>query len=183
MQVCQEVKKINGEVSTAALVALSAAAAMVELSPTVMTRAIASILLEDANCLVPQSLLLPPRKMFRMSHQQHIDHQNKQKSKEVYTQVLVQAMTLIAAKKMQAKENRCTMPSVIAQVEPSFRQVALQCCSVARKSIDTSGMTWLEVCLSQKGTEGTRALCPKQSSSCSTLPSSCLFKINKSSAR
>ena len=103
--------------------ALSTAAVMVTLSATVMTRALASILPEDANCLVPLDLIpLPPWKTYRTSHQRQVERQNKWKSKEeVYAQALVLATMLIATKRTKAKENSHTMSSVIIQVEREFK--------------------------------------------------------------
>ena len=62
MQVCREVEKLKGGVSAAALAALCAAAVMVALSLTVMTKARALILPEDANSTLPLDLPSPPRK-------------------------------------------------------------------------------------------------------------------------
>jgi hypothetical protein len=103
------------------LAALTAAAMMVTLSAMLTKRVLASMPLEDANCLVLLSPPLPPRKMHRTSHQCQNDSQNKQKSKEVYAQALMQAMMLAAAKRAQANENRCTTPSVPAQDQCKFQ--------------------------------------------------------------
>ncbi len=114
-------QKLNGGVSAAALAALTAAAMMVALSAMLTKRALASMPLEDVNCLVLLSPPLPPIKMHKTSHQRQDDSQNKQKSKEVYAQALMQAMMLAAAKRVQANENRCTMPSVAVQDECKFQ--------------------------------------------------------------
>jgi hypothetical protein len=81
MQVPREVNKLKGRVSAAVSATLSAAAAMVALSSTVTTRAIALIPLEDANITLLLDIPLLPREMHRTSHQRHIVRQNEQKSK------------------------------------------------------------------------------------------------------
>ena len=63
----------------------------------------------------------PPRKTNRTSHQHQVDHQNEWKSKEVYVQALAQATTLVATKRMQAKENCHPTSSVVKQVKHKFK--------------------------------------------------------------
>ena len=91
MQVRREVKKLKGGVSAAALAALSAVAVMAAMSSMVTTRALALILLEDANSTLPLDLPLPPRKMHRTSHQCQIDRQNERKSKNSFGRTAVTA--------------------------------------------------------------------------------------------
>jgi hypothetical protein len=67
MQVRWEVEKLKGGVSAAAPAALSAAAVIVTLSPTVTTRALALIPPEIVNSTLPLDLPLPPRTMHRTS--------------------------------------------------------------------------------------------------------------------
>jgi hypothetical protein len=95
---------------------LSAVAAMVTLSLTVTTRALAMILPEDANSTWPLDIPLPPRKTHKTSQQCQIDCQNGRKSNVVYDQALAQATMLVATKRTQAKENcRRQTSSVIVQ--------------------------------------------------------------------
>jgi hypothetical protein len=98
MQVRREVKKLKGIASALALAVLSAAVAMVALSTTVRTTALAMILPEDNdNDGSPVlSLLSPPKKTRKTIHQCQVDRQNKWKAQVAYAQALAQATMLLA---------------------------------------------------------------------------------------
>ncbi len=66
-------QKIKRIASASALAVLSTAAAMVALSTTVTTSVLVTILPEDNDGLPVLSLLSPPMKMFKMSHQCQAD--------------------------------------------------------------------------------------------------------------
>ncbi len=87
-QVRQEFKKLKGIASASASAVLSAAAAMVALSTTVMTTALATISPEDNDGLPVLSLPSPPKKTRKTSHQRQVGHQNEWKAKEAYVQAL-----------------------------------------------------------------------------------------------
>jgi hypothetical protein len=112
MQVRREAKKLKGIASPSAAAVLSAVAAMVALSTTVTTRALATILPEDNDGSPVLSLLSPPKKTRYMSHQRQVNRQNKQKAKEAYAQALASAMMLIAAERGKEKENTCPPLSI-----------------------------------------------------------------------
>jgi hypothetical protein len=98
---------------------LTAAAMMVTLSAAPGMRSVlSSIPLEDTNSLLALSLLLPPRKTHRTSHQRQIVHLNAQKGKEVYAQALMRAMILVVV--AREKENHGPMWSILKQVERKF---------------------------------------------------------------
>jgi hypothetical protein len=106
-------------VAAAATDALTAVATMVTLSAILDTRsALSSIPLEDMNSLLALSLLLPPRKIHRMSHQCRFDCQNAQKGKEVYAQALMHATILVLA--ASEKENHGPTRSILKQVARKF---------------------------------------------------------------
>jgi hypothetical protein len=74
MQVCQEVKKSKGIASSSALAVLFAAAAMVALSMKVTATALTRIFPEDNDGLPVLSLLSPPKKTRKTSHQHQVNH-------------------------------------------------------------------------------------------------------------
>jgi hypothetical protein len=95
MQVRQEVEKLKDIASASVPAVLSTAAAMVALSTTVMTTALAMILLEDNDGSPDLSLPSPPKKTRKTSHQHQVNRQNKRKAKEAYAQALAQATMLV----------------------------------------------------------------------------------------
>ncbi len=128
MQVHCTIKKIKGEVTLCpkavaahSLLALSTAANAARLALRTITPNQATAPVLPVGGVYAGNLPSPERKVWKISHQEQLDKQNRSKRKAVHAQAHVQATTLVAKERVKLKDVRRTTMHVTQQVDGEFR--------------------------------------------------------------